>query len=95
VMALGDLRAAEATGDLVSLRATSDEPVLRYLAARELVSIGGTPAGPAFATGSGRAALRHRRHPRAQRRARHISPALHHLASMGSLRPVDRRHGKL
>ena len=44
VMALGDLRAAEATGDLVSLRATSDEPVLRYLAARELVSIGGTPA---------------------------------------------------
>ncbi len=41
VMALGDLRLPEATGDLISLRKSSDEPVLRYLAARELVSIGG------------------------------------------------------
>ena len=41
VMALGDLRLPEATGDLIALRKTSDEPVLRYLAARELASIGG------------------------------------------------------
>ncbi len=41
VMALGDLRLPEATGDLIALRAKSDEPVLRYLAARELTSIGG------------------------------------------------------
>jgi len=41
VMALGDLRLPEATSDLITLRKSSDEPVLRYLAARELVSIGG------------------------------------------------------
>jgi len=41
VMALGDLRLPESTGDLIALRASSDEPVLRYLAARELSSIGG------------------------------------------------------
>jgi HEAT repeat protein len=41
VMALGDLRLPEATGDLIALRKSSDEPVLRYLAARELASIGG------------------------------------------------------
>ena len=41
IMALGDLRDAEGTAELVSLRATSDDPVLRYLAARELASIGG------------------------------------------------------
>ncbi len=41
VMALGDLRLPEATGDLIALRKTSDEPVLRYFAARELASIGG------------------------------------------------------
>jgi len=44
VMALGDLRAPEGTGDLASLRATSDDPVLRYLAARELASLGGPDA---------------------------------------------------
>ncbi len=41
VMALGDLHLPEATSDLIALRKSSDEPVLRYLAARELVSIGG------------------------------------------------------
>ena len=44
VMALGDLRTPEGTGDLASLRATSDDPVLRYLAARELAALGG-PTG--------------------------------------------------
>jgi HEAT repeat protein len=41
VMALGTMRAPDGVTDLASLRATSDEPVLRYLAARELVAIGG------------------------------------------------------
>jgi HEAT repeat protein len=44
VMALGDLRAPGGTGDLASLRATSGDPVLRYLAARELASLGGPDA---------------------------------------------------
>jgi HEAT repeat protein len=44
VMALGDLRLPTGTSDLVSLRATSDEPALRYLATRELAAIGGPDA---------------------------------------------------
>ena len=34
-----------------------------------------------------------RRHPRRRRQARHLPPALHHLAPVGSLRPADRSHG--
>jgi HEAT repeat protein len=44
VMAMGDLKLSEGVPDLAALRASSDEPVLRYLAARELAGIGGEAA---------------------------------------------------
>ena len=58
-------------------------------------AIGRTPPGPAIAARSGRAAARHRRHPRRRRPAGDSAPALHHLASVGPLRSADRRHGQL
>jgi HEAT repeat protein len=44
VMAIGDLGAAAGAADLAALRATSDDPVLRFLAARELAAVGGPQA---------------------------------------------------
>jgi len=44
VMALGDLGSIDGVADLAGLRAGSDDPVLRYLATRELANIGGGDA---------------------------------------------------